>query len=550
MQLSKKNGVGFMESTAILSSKFGKQINMRIFRLKIRISRIGSIFCVMAKQAVLSMAGLLKASADEPEARERRMVTLIGILQDYVLSSEDVGEITAELLSGQSHFSQEEIRRIRRALNPEGSADEVVPEQTASKRRKNQDYCRMDRFLSTDQWQKLLLPSNFREKADRLVEIAFLLGCRLPSEQSMGWWTALLSLMTKEDTAYALRCNLGTVRSSWKAVSKRMLKLQASEADKADKEDLLPGLPSNAASLPACWQGAVVPATAEQRPFLEADLASLACKVPLRSTRGSISLIRQGSQPANAEQSSMQHLCQILNKILEQSSRREPELPGFKILAGMSSSGAQGSSEHKTLSSVATVKTLEADLQKKALGDLLAGGPANEALPLPTSSCLALPAPVEPDAQDTGKKIDGPVAPADSAVQERADAVEDHLRGPAAGQSGKMKRPASAKTDVCSKKPAAEDSAVKVLKRPSLGGPSAVAQPAKETPQSFKRPAGAHPVKGASMKRPAAASKALKDDHKNRASRAYHRARKQALREGLSQEKAKELARAAHRSVA
>ena len=128
----------------------------------------------------------------------------------------------------------------------------------------------------------------------------------------MGWWTALLSLMTKKDTAYALRCNLGTVRSSWKAVSKRMLKavskrmlkLQASEAD---KEDLLPGLPSNAASLPACWQGAVVPAIPEQRPFLEADLASLACKVPLRSTRGSISLIRQGSQePANAEQSSMQ----------------------------------------------------------------------------------------------------------------------------------------------------------------------------------------------------------------------------------------------------
>ena len=68
-------------------------------------------------------------------------------------------------------------------------------------------------------------------------------------------------------------------------------------------------------------------------------------------------------------------------------------------------------------------------------------------------------------------------------------------------------------------------------------------------PKSFKRPAGADSVKGASMKRPAAASKALKDDHMNRASRAYHRARKQALREGLSLEKAKELARAAHRSV-
>ena len=127
----------------------------------------------MAKQAVLSMAGLLKASADEPEARERHMVTLIGILQDYVFSSEDVGEITAELLSGQSHVSQDEIRRIQMALNPEGSAEEVAPEQTASKRRKNQDYCRMGRFLSTDQWQKLLFPSNFREKADRLVEIAF-----------------------------------------------------------------------------------------------------------------------------------------------------------------------------------------------------------------------------------------------------------------------------------------------------------------------------------------------------------------------------------------
>ena len=166
-----------------------------------------------------------------------------------------------------------------------------------------------------------------------------------------------------------------------------------------------------------------------------------------------------------------------MNKILEQSSRREPELPGFKILAGMSSSGAPGSSEHKTLSSVATVKTLQADLQKKAVG----GGPANEALPLPSFSCLALAAPVEPDVQDTGKEIDGPAAPADSAVQA---AVEDDLRGRGGGQSGKMKRPASAQTAVCSKKPAAEDSAVKVLKRPSLGGPSAAAQPAKETAKS------------------------------------------------------------------
>ena len=51
---------------------------------------------------------------------------------------------------------------------------------------KMQDYQRTHRFLSSNQWSRLACCPTVREKGELLSEAAWSLGCRAPSEETLG----------------------------------------------------------------------------------------------------------------------------------------------------------------------------------------------------------------------------------------------------------------------------------------------------------------------------------------------------------------------------
>ena len=68
----------------------------------------------MAKEAVLAMSALLKASGHEsPSQREGHLATLLSLLARVELSPADVGEVSQELLSDGHDFAPDEVRRIQ-----------------------------------------------------------------------------------------------------------------------------------------------------------------------------------------------------------------------------------------------------------------------------------------------------------------------------------------------------------------------------------------------------------------------------------------------------
>ncbi len=480
----------------------------------------------MAKDAVLAMSRLLPEDAG---SRSRHFEEMLGLVRQVNLSAADATELAQQLLVGSAAFLPEEIRQLQLALQPDLQlqAGQAVAKEAEAKRRQTQDFCRVDKWLTAQQWQGLLIPACFRERADLLCEYGFLLGCRLPNEHTMGYWTALLSLMTKETSSYALHCNLQTVRSSWKAVSKRLVKIQPADAELLP---LMRALPIHASGFSE-HVSRPQPVAVEQRPFTEAELVTLACRVPLRKSHGSITTLRSiGSSGAvNTGSDGLPQMLRMLTDVLR-SSQQEEALPGLKIFTGdrRARSGTPSicpNPSQLALPSSARAADLEAQLKGKAAGKdaapetLLEDGrvpcdshASGSAWPRTEASAPIADALIDVEAEVAGE---AKLASAGGSLKQEADAIESHLRSSAA-QKKVLKRPASA----CGK----------ALKRPAG--------------TVLKRPGCSQPKKDAANQ-----CGGLRVDRKNRASRAYHAARKAALARGCTEAQALEAARKAHRAV-
>ena len=117
---------------------------------------------------------------------------------------------------------------------------------TGRHRRPNQDYCACNSFLPAEMWRKLGSDRSERTKAEELAEFLFShLGLRLPTEPTYATMTALVC-SSASPSRFELHSALQTVKSSWRSLSNRMLKI--SKEDK--KAELLQCLPARWEDLP------------------------------------------------------------------------------------------------------------------------------------------------------------------------------------------------------------------------------------------------------------------------------------------------------------
>ena len=196
-------------------------------------------------------------------------------------------------------------------------------------RRANQDYSACNLFLPAEMWLKLGSDRSERNKAEELAEFLFShLG--LPTYATM---TALVCSSTSP-SRFELHSALQVVKSSWRSLSTRMVKI--SKEDK--KAELLHSLPARWEDLPerlrSLW-GDVRPAGCTEARVSENAILRLAAKVPLRETDGAI--------VASKAQPQLQQMMQIVASTLPTRSPRKPDdglLKNLKIYRSPNQKGA------------------------------------------------------------------------------------------------------------------------------------------------------------------------------------------------------------------
>ena len=216
------------------------------------------------------------------------------------------------------------------------AAEAACPAQAAPHRhrRANQDYSACNLFLPAEMWLKLGSDRSERNKAEELAEFLFShLGLRLPTEPTYATMTALVCSSTSP-SRFELHSALQVVKSSWRSLSARMLKI--SKEDK--KAELLHSLPARWEDLPerlrALW-GDVRPAGCTEARVSESAILRLAAKVPLRETDGAI--------VASKAQPQLQQMMQIVASTLPTRSPRKPDdglLKNLKIYRSPNQKGS------------------------------------------------------------------------------------------------------------------------------------------------------------------------------------------------------------------
>ena len=107
------------------------------------------------------------------------------------------------------------------------AAEAACPAQAAPHRhrRANQDYSACNLFLPAEMWLKLGSDRSERNKAEELAEFLFShLGLRLPTEPTYATMTALVCSSTSP-SRFELHSALQVVKSSWRSLSTRMVKI-------------------------------------------------------------------------------------------------------------------------------------------------------------------------------------------------------------------------------------------------------------------------------------------------------------------------------------
>lgn len=268
-------------------------------------------------------------------------------------------------------------------------AGEVAQQQ--QQRRPNQDYTSAWHLFTERQWTKVSSKLTLREKAECVLEEAWLqLGMRLPSETTLATFTAVCFLLSSENataaSSWQLATSYQTVKTVWKSLSKRLVRVQEVEP----RAPFLQVLPQNFNQLPQELQlrfGNSLPATVQNRPVQDQDVARLTARVPMRSQ--SI-----GNAPARGPEADMLQRAMIgMMQHMSARQHMQPDLlPGLQIFRQSGSQAAVSQQQQLLPATPATAASVAAAPQPAAPA-VVAAAP-QLALPAPAAlpSTAAAPA--------------------------------------------------------------------------------------------------------------------------------------------------------------
>ena len=365
-------------------------------------------------------------------------------------------------------------------------------------RRSSQDFSRLDRFLTPEQWTAISDLRSSRERAERMSEIGYGMGLRLPTEQTFGTWTGLLALMEQNDNLYHLHVLLGTVKSAWKAVYKRSSKFESEEErDRA----LLPVLPNDWEGLPPYAQqsqGLGQPLPESRRPYTERQILQVSSKVILRGNHSALVPVPTrglGSTSLSSFPTQFAWGVEQLGRVLS-APRADVEvnLPGFKLL-----SPSKSPSKTKAL----------CDAEKSEACNV-SGSSSSAQLP-PTPAILDRAAVQEADTAQSSQPVTQeaslPTGPMDAGVKQDFGGLQLVVQGNSKDEGGLDKQPCEAyESQVAAVEANLRARAQKagVMVRPA----AAIKRPASAAAQEFsssKQQKAASSASKASCKKPAAA---------------------------------------------
>ena len=124
----------------------------------------------------------------------------------------------SKLIQEQSNFTQEEKLKLQSAVT-----EQVGNAAAQRSRRCLQDYTQIDGYLTKSLWDTLRT-GVYSNGADALMEHAWQLGLRLPSEPTHAAFTGLLCYFGPEKSMFALSNCFQTTKQAWKAFSKKKAK--------------------------------------------------------------------------------------------------------------------------------------------------------------------------------------------------------------------------------------------------------------------------------------------------------------------------------------
>ena len=219
----------------------------------------------MARAVVTALAKAVEGLA-AGAARSGRVAEAISALQAVEQAEEEAKGVVEELKNGTHPFTAGERALLEGALR-RGAA--------AKGRRRMQDYERLDEFLSEMDWQNLVRGTQTADRCELLCERAWGLGCRAPSEATLGHWSALVSMLHGDTSAWGMRCVLQKLKGIWKGTAKR--------GGRRDGDDLpfLTALPDSVDQFPAAYGTVAAGLPEHRRPFQHREICETAARVAL-----------------------------------------------------------------------------------------------------------------------------------------------------------------------------------------------------------------------------------------------------------------------------
>ena len=457
-------------------------------------------------------------------------------LKAVILDADAVLRVS-KLITEQSTFTHEEKLKLQSAVT-----EQVGTAAAQRSRRCLQDYTQIDGYLTKSLWD-ILRTGIYSNGAAALMEHAWQLGLRLPSEPTHAAFTGLLCYFGPEKTMFALSSCFQTTKQTWKAfVSKKQKTVDSVH---------LPALPP-AADLPeefkikAFGREPMVPTV-----IVDSSLKDLVGRIHMRKSSSFLA----GSGAAGPAQTQLQQghvggtegmMWQMINALMSHMTSRDPGQPNITYLERRPS----GSSA-ETMSALAlpagsvgpasTVAPLalaaEASASQQPLDRGLAQLQVGVSQKVEAANLASVAAP-----KDTAALVLSKPEPAMPPVSKQGPAEADES-GASTGQSADVEKPAVNFAAGMMDDLEARDS--KKRGRPSGEGHVAMKKPSSSIQ---KKPS----AKVVAQKKPAAKNPAnpthqgLKMDKKNVASRMWHHVRDSVLQKTgddvLAKKKAQEAA--------
>ena len=154
--------------------------------------------------------------------KEVHLKCVLNALSSVSLDADTALKVSA-IIEKQAAFSQEDKERLQKCLT------EQVKGEAAVKRKPYQDFTKLPSFLTDEVWDALSAYP-YTRAAEILMEHAFRLGLRNPSEPTYACLTALLCIFHPAKSGFGLAQTYETTKSTWQSFKKkRKSRIQAED---------------------------------------------------------------------------------------------------------------------------------------------------------------------------------------------------------------------------------------------------------------------------------------------------------------------------------